>query len=52
MSGEMSGAALNTLHNLHFYLDTMRAIRNAIELGTFQAFRRTFLETYSRRRSD
>jgi queuine tRNA-ribosyltransferase len=52
MSGEMSGAALNTLHNLHFYLDTMQSIRNAIELGTFQAFRTTFLETYSRRRSD
>jgi queuine tRNA-ribosyltransferase len=52
MSGEMSGAALNTLHNLHFYLDTMQAIRNAIELGTFRAFRTSFLETYSRRRSD
>jgi queuine tRNA-ribosyltransferase len=52
MSGEMSGAALNTLHNLHFYLDTMQSIRNAIELGTFQTFRKTFLETYSRRRSD
>ncbi len=52
MSGEMSGAALNTLHNLHFYLDTMRAIRNAIELGTFRVFRTAFLDTYSRRRPD
>jgi queuine tRNA-ribosyltransferase len=51
MSGEMSGAALNTLHNLHFYLDTMRAIRKAIEFGTFESFKRAFLETYSRRRS-
>jgi queuine tRNA-ribosyltransferase len=50
MSGEMSGAALNTLHNLHFYLDTMRAIRKAIEFGTFESFRKAFLETYSRRR--
>jgi queuine tRNA-ribosyltransferase len=50
MSGEMSGAALNTLHNLHFYLDTMRAIRKAIEFGTFESFKTTFLETYSRRR--
>jgi queuine tRNA-ribosyltransferase len=51
MAGEMSGAALNTLHNLHFYLDTMRAIRKAIEFGTFEAFRTAFRETYSRRRS-
>jgi len=51
MSGEMSGAALNTLHNLHFYLDTMRAIRKAIEFGTFELFRKAFLDTYSRQRS-
>ena len=51
MSGEMSGAALNTLHNLHFYLDTMQAIRKAIEFGTFESLRSAFLESYSRRRS-
>ncbi len=49
VSGEMSAAALNTVHNLHFYLDTMRAIRKAIESGRFSAFRREFHETYSRR---
>lgn len=48
MVGEMSAAALNTLHNLHFYLDTMRAIRKAIESGTFSSFRATFHEAYSR----
>jgi queuine tRNA-ribosyltransferase len=51
MVGEMSGAALNTLHNLHFYLDTMRAIRKAIVFGTFSSFRRTFHETYARHQS-
>jgi queuine tRNA-ribosyltransferase len=51
MTGEMSGAALNTLHNLHFYLDTMRAIRKAIEFGTFDSLRTAFLQTYSRPRS-
>jgi queuine tRNA-ribosyltransferase len=51
VAGEMSGATLNTLHNLHFYLDTMRAIRKAIEFGNFESFRTGFLETYSRRRS-
>jgi len=51
MTGEMSGAALNTLHNLHFYLDTMRAIGKAIEFGTFESFRTAFHETYTRRQS-
>jgi queuine tRNA-ribosyltransferase len=49
LAGEMTGATLNTLHNLYFYLDTMRAIRNAIGSGTFNLFRSSFLEIYSRR---
>jgi queuine tRNA-ribosyltransferase len=49
MAGEMSAAALNTVHNLHFYLDTMKAIGKAIESGSFSAFRRKFHETYARR---
>ena len=52
MAGEISAAALNTQHNLHFYLDTMRAIRKAIESGSFSVFRRKFHETYSRRPSE
>jgi len=46
---EMTSATLNTLHNLHFYLDTMRRIRDAIEFGSFERFRAEFLETFSRR---
>ena len=34
---EVLGAVLNTLHNLAFYLDTMRKVRDAIELGTLPA---------------
>ena len=49
VSGEMTAGTLNTLHNLHFYLDTMREIRKAIEFGIFDEFKRTFLETYSHR---
>jgi queuine tRNA-ribosyltransferase len=49
MSGEMSASILNTVHNLYFYLDTMRSIRKAIEFGTFETFKRVFLETYSAR---
>ena len=48
MAGEITSAALNTLHNLHFYLDTMRRIREAIVFGTFDSFRQEFLQTFSR----
>ena len=48
MVGEMTAATLNTVHNLHFYLDTMRSIREAIEFGTFDELRQTFHQTFSR----
>jgi len=49
MSGEMTAATLNSLHNLHFYLDTMRRIREAIMFGTFEKLRVEFHQTFSRR---
>ena len=48
-AGEMAGRTLNTLHNLHFYLDLMRRMREAILFGTFESFRQRFHETFSRR---
>ena len=48
MAGEMTAGALNTLHNLSFYLDTMRRIREAIVFGTFERFRQEFLQSFSR----
>jgi len=48
MAGEIAAAALNTLHNLSFYLDTMRRIREAITLRTFDRFRQEFLRSASR----
>ena len=36
---EMLGAMLTTAHNLYFYLDTMRRIRQAIIAGGFQEYR-------------
>ena len=45
MAGEMSAATLNTLHNLRFYLDTMRRIRDAIVSQTFDSFRQEFLRS-------
>jgi queuine tRNA-ribosyltransferase len=48
MAGEMTAAALNTLHNISFYLDTMRRIRDAIAFQTFEHFRQEFLRSVSR----
>ena len=44
-AGEMTAGALNTLHNLTFYLDTMQRIRDAIQLGTFAHFRQEFIRS-------
>jgi queuine tRNA-ribosyltransferase len=49
LAGEMNGATLNTLHNLKFYLDTLRRIREAIEFGRFESFRLELLRSLSRR---
>jgi queuine tRNA-ribosyltransferase len=35
---EMLGARLNTMHNLHYYLDLMRRARGAIDQGCFERF--------------
>ncbi len=44
---EILGLRLVTLHNLHFYLDLMRQARCEIESGTFDRFRRSFVEAYT-----
>jgi queuine tRNA-ribosyltransferase len=52
VSGEMTASTLNTLHNLTFYLDTMRRIRDAIAFRTFETFKREFLASVSGPLSD
>ena len=37
-TGEILGARLNTIHNLHYYLELMKEMRAAIEQQGFQAF--------------
>jgi queuine tRNA-ribosyltransferase len=37
-TGEILGARLNTIHNLHYYLQLMREMRAAIEAGRFQVY--------------
>ena len=48
LAGEINACTLNTLHNLNFYLDTMRRIRDAIAFRTFDTFRQGFLRSASR----
>ena len=50
-AGEINASTLNTLHNLHFYLDTMERIRKAIAFGRFESFKLAFLQRLSRRPS-
>jgi queuine tRNA-ribosyltransferase len=44
MSGEMLASVLLTHHNLAFFLDTMRRVRQSIRSGDFTKFRREFTE--------
>jgi len=43
---EILAMRLNTLHNLHFYLQLMRDSRDAILAGNFSAFRQTRLQQW------
>ena len=40
--GEMLGPMLATIHNLHYYLNLMREVREALDLGEFGKFRAQF----------
>jgi queuine tRNA-ribosyltransferase len=36
--GEMLGPMLNSIHNLHYYLNLMEEVRSALDVGSFGAF--------------
>jgi queuine tRNA-ribosyltransferase len=40
--GEMLGPMLATIHNLHYYLNLMREVREALDTGRFAAWRAQF----------
>jgi len=40
--GEMLGPMLTTIHNLHYYLNLMQEIRDALDAGRFAAFQQQF----------
>jgi queuine tRNA-ribosyltransferase len=42
--GEMLGSHLNTVHNLHFYMQLMENLRRSIERGELGVFAGTFLD--------
>jgi queuine tRNA-ribosyltransferase len=44
LSGELLASVLLTHHNLAFFLDTMRRVRQSIRSGQFTKFRREFAE--------
>jgi len=49
LAKEINASTLNTLHNLHFYLDTLARIRDAIVFGSFETLKKTLHQSYSLR---
>ena len=47
-AGELLGLRLNTLHNVHYFLDLLAGARTAIEEGRYEAYRREKLEGWRR----
>jgi len=43
VAGEILGLRLNTIHNVHYYLDLMRQARQAIEAGRFLTWKEATL---------
>lgn len=46
--GEMLGPMLNTIHNLHYYLNLMREVRQALDAGTFGVYAPRFRQDRAR----
>jgi len=46
--GEMLGPMLASIHNLHYYVNLMREVREALDAGTFTAFTAQFREDRAR----
>ncbi|MFO1226429.1 tRNA guanosine(34) transglycosylase Tgt [Roseateles sp.] len=46
--GEMLGPMLTTIHNLHYYLALMQEMRDALDAGTFAAWRAEFAQHRAR----
>lgn len=45
---EILGARLNSIHNLHYYLNLMAEIRAALDAGNFETWKKQFYEDRAR----
>jgi queuine tRNA-ribosyltransferase len=52
ISGEIAASVYNTIHNVSFYLDLMRGVRQAIASNSYGAYREAFLARAARGRAD
>ena len=48
LSREINASILNSIHNIHFYLDFMSEIRYAINLNNFDEFKEKILRNYKK----
>jgi queuine tRNA-ribosyltransferase len=46
---EISSAVLNTVHNLHFYLDIFRKIRHSIQSNSFDSLKKSLISNASQK---
>jgi queuine tRNA-ribosyltransferase len=46
--GEMLGPMLASIHNLHYYVNLMREVREALDAGDFAGFAKRFREDRGR----
>ena len=46
-NGEIAAAVYNTIHNVSFYLDLMRKVRQAIASNSFRSFREAYLARFA-----
>ncbi|NTV79891.1 MAG: tRNA-guanine transglycosylase, partial [Candidatus Aminicenantes bacterium] len=44
---EITAAVLNTVHNLHFYLDIFRKIRHSIQSNSFDSLKKSLISNAS-----
>ena len=49
VADEMLAMRLSVMHNLYFYNKLMERIRNALDCGEFEGFRREYSEKLARR---
>ncbi len=47
--GEITAAVLNTVHNLHFYLDIFRKIRHSIQSNSFDLLKKSLISNASQK---